>query len=420
VRGQYSTNSLLSPYRILDLTDEKGFLCGKILGDLGADVIKVERPGGDASRDIGPFYHDVRDPEKSLYWFAYNTSKRGITLNVETKKGIDIFKMLVRTADCVIESFPVGYTERVGLDFQSINNLNPRTVVTSISPFGQSGPYKQYKICDIVAQAMSGMMQCCGEPNESGQQFAGAESRQAYLQAGAQAAVGTMITLWWRDMTGEGQHVDVSIVECMTVSGYGHLLALYWEFEKKLFVRRGAKTTRGPVASRIMFPCKDGYVATEVMVGTRGNITSRLVKWMDSEGGAEDLKDVEWSKVDMAKVTQSEMDHWNDVVCRFLLKYTQTELEEQAIKWGFMVFPVKEPKDLLDNPQLKFRKFFANITHPELKDTLTYCGAPYRSTLCTPEIKRRAPLIGEHNEEIYGELGINKEEQLALKEVGVI
>lgn len=375
---------------------------------------------GDPSRNIGPFYHDDPYPEKSLYWFAYNTNKRGITLNIETKEGIDIFKKLVKTADCVVESFPIGYTDKVGLDFQTLNNVNPRIVVTSITPFGQSGPYKKYKICDLVAQAMSGLIQGCGDSNEGGQQFAGAESRQAYLQAGAQAAVGTMIALWWREISGEGQHVDVSIAECMTISSYGHLLALYWEFEKYLLVRKGGKTTRGNIESRVIFPCKDGYVATEVMVGTRGNITSRLVKWMDSEGMAEDLKDVDWSRVDIIKVTQSEMDHWDEVVSKFLLKYTKAELEEEAIKRGFILFPVNEPKDLLDNPQLRFREFFINITHPELEDTLVYPGASFRSTLYTPRIMRRAPLIGEHNEEIYQEFGINKEEQLTLKEIGVI
>ena len=134
-------------YRILDLTDEKGFLCGKMFGDLGADVIKVEKVGGDRSRLIGPFYHDIADPEKSLYWFAYNTSKKGITLNLESRDGQDIFRKLVKSADCVIESFDPGYLDQLGLSYAALNEINPRIVVTSITPFGQNGRYKNNKAC---------------------------------------------------------------------------------------------------------------------------------------------------------------------------------------------------------------------------------------------------------------------------------
>jgi len=118
-------DTLLSCYRALDLTDEKGFLCGRILGDFGVDVVKIEPPGGDPSRNIGPFYHDIPDPEKSLYWFAYNANKRGITLNIETADGRDIFKRLVKTADFVIESFPPGYMDSIGLGYETLSHINP-------------------------------------------------------------------------------------------------------------------------------------------------------------------------------------------------------------------------------------------------------------------------------------------------------
>src|SRR4030042_195098 len=119
-------NTLLAPYRALDLTDEKGFLCGKILADMGADVIKIERPGGDPARRIGPFYHDDPHPEKSLYWGAYNTNKRGITLNIETTEGQQIFRQLVKTADFVIESFTPGYMGRLGLGYPDLDKINSR------------------------------------------------------------------------------------------------------------------------------------------------------------------------------------------------------------------------------------------------------------------------------------------------------
>src|SRR5262249_28678283 len=143
-------NTAMSAYRVLDLTDEKGYFCARILGDLGADVLKIERPGGDPVRHIGPFYKDDPDPEKSLHWFAYNLNKRGITLDIEKEAGRELFKKLVQKADFVVESFPVGYMEQLGLGFDMLSALQPRIIMTSISHFGQSGPYKNYKGSDLV------------------------------------------------------------------------------------------------------------------------------------------------------------------------------------------------------------------------------------------------------------------------------
>ena len=131
---------MLSPYRVLDLSDERGWMCGKLMGDMGADVVKIERPGGDTGRNIGPFYHDEEDPEKSLYWFAINTSKRGITLDVSTADGKDIFLKLVKTADFVVESFQPGYMESIGLSYTDLEKVNPGIIMVSITPFGQTGP----------------------------------------------------------------------------------------------------------------------------------------------------------------------------------------------------------------------------------------------------------------------------------------
>jgi crotonobetainyl-CoA:carnitine CoA-transferase CaiB-like acyl-CoA transferase len=158
---------MLSGYRALDLTDEKGFLCGKVLGDLGVDVVKVERPSGDPSRSIGPFYHGKPDPNKSLNWFAFNASKRGITLNLECPEGRDIFKKLSTTADFVIESFPPGYMDALGIGYTSLSAVNSGLIMTSITPFGQTGPYKDRKASDITILAMSGLMSICGDPDRA-------------------------------------------------------------------------------------------------------------------------------------------------------------------------------------------------------------------------------------------------------------
>ena len=202
---------MLGGYRVLDLTDEKGLLCGKMLGDMGADVIKVERPGGDTARSLGPFYHDEIHPERSLFWFAMNTSKRGITLDIETADGQEIFKKLVKTADFVIESFQPGYLDKLGLGYSMLEKLNPGIILVSITPFGQTGPYKDWKTSDIVSWAMSGEMVMWGEAEDPPVKISG--HSQAYMCAGADACMGAVTALLHRSIAGEGQQVDVSIFE---------------------------------------------------------------------------------------------------------------------------------------------------------------------------------------------------------------
>src|SRR3990172_7589589 len=136
---------LLKDCRVLDFTNETAFLCGKILGDLGADVIKVEKPGGDESRNLGSFYKDIPEPEKNLYWLSYNHNKRGITLNIETETGKEILLKLVGKTDIFLETFPPGYLHKLGLDYASLSKLNPQLIMTSITTFGQSGPYRDYR-----------------------------------------------------------------------------------------------------------------------------------------------------------------------------------------------------------------------------------------------------------------------------------
>ena len=156
-------NTLLGSCRVLDLADEKGLFCGKVLGDFGADVIKIERPGGDPARNIGPFYKDIADSEKSLFWFATNTSKRGITLDIGTPDGKELFRRLVKTADIVVESFEPDYMDYVGLGYSDLKKVKSDIIVTSITPFGQTGPYAYYQATDLIGAAMGGMARILGD-----------------------------------------------------------------------------------------------------------------------------------------------------------------------------------------------------------------------------------------------------------------
>ncbi len=412
-------NTLLPSLRVLDLTDEKGFLCGKILGDMGADVIKIERPGGDPSRNIGPFYHDIPDPRKSLFWFVYNNNKRGITLNIETYDGQEVFKRLVKNADILIESHNPGYMDALGLGYSALSQINPRLIMVSITPFGQVGPYRDYKSSDIIAVAMGGFMYISGDADKPPVR---AIAPQAYLNAGADAAAGAMIAYHYREMTGEGQHVDVSLQESVSLS---LMLAIpYWEMNHFHLKRYGGSRLLGSkVLSRMVWPCKDGHVNFVIHGGATGFRTNKaLTEWMDEEGMLPDfMREIDWDKFDLVTVTEELMNSLNEHIGRFFLKHTKAELWQWGMVHNAMLYPVSDSKELMENVQLEERDFWEKVEHPELGDTITYPGAWVISSEVNLNIRRRAPLIGEHNQEIYEEeLGIPREELIILKESGAI
>jgi crotonobetainyl-CoA:carnitine CoA-transferase CaiB-like acyl-CoA transferase len=410
---------MLSGCRALDLTDDKGFLCGKILGDLGADVIKVERPGGDLSRKIAPFWADNPDPEKSLYWFSYNSNKRGITLNIESADGREIFRKLVKTSDFIIESFPPGYMDDLGIGYSALSSINRGIIVASITPFGQSGPYSDYKDSDIVVMAMAGVSYRTGEADGSPLQIS---IPQACLHAGADAAVGTLIGYYSRNMTGEGQHVDVSMQQS---AAWFHANAIpFWELNgivaKRAGVVRGGLSNT--VSQRQVWDCKDGYVFFIVIGGRTGAKTLQgLVEWMDTEGYAtEFLLNMNWEIFDMFKVTQEEMDQISKPVTEFFLSHTRKEILDGAVQRHLSICPLSSMEDFMSDASLKARNFWVDIEHPELGTSITYPREFVKSSEDSFATRFRAPLIGEHNEEIYNEIGISKQDLVVLAQAGII
>ena len=420
-----ATDTLLAGVRVLDLADEKGLFCGKLLGDLGADVIKVEPPGGDPARNKGPFYKDIVHHEKSLYWSALNTSKRGITLNLGTTSGRELLKRLAKTADFVLESFDPGYLDDLGIGYSVLERINPRLIMTSITPFGSTGPYAHYKGADLVLSAMAGYVYLCGEPDRPPCRIS---VPQAYLMGGLHGAMGSMIAHYHRQVTGEGQHLDVSIQEAST-----YLLlstAEAWDVNRLIRRRSGANmVTRrpqplGPLQSRNYWRCKDGYVIFSAQGGAfKGWVTSTtaLIQWAHREGMAGGLENYDWRDHDTFRITQEQNEHIQDVIANFLLTKTRRELYEGGLKHSIMIGPMNHINEVLEDPQLQARKYFVPVEHPELGDTILYPGAPFRLSEAPWRISRRAPLIGEHNHEIYrGELDRTQEEMVALKAAGVI
>jgi crotonobetainyl-CoA:carnitine CoA-transferase CaiB-like acyl-CoA transferase len=411
---------ILGSRRVLDLTDDRGFLCGKILADLGADVIKIEKPGGDVSRSRGPFYHEIPDPEKNLYWFSYNLNKKGITLNIEDKKGRDIFARLLKTADFVIESFTPGYLDKLGLSYSKLNQTNPRLVMTSISPYGQTGSFKQYEASDIDVMAMGGLLYITGKPDQPPLRIS---SPQAFLLASAHAAAASMIAYYYRETSGEGQHVDVSAQECVLWE-IANAIPL-WQLNKNILRRAGSYMSGRWTGTkqRLLWKCKNGYVLFYILGGAFGVKTNRaIVKWMEEKRIApEYLKTFNWDAFDMAAQTQEMQDQIEVHIGNLFALFTKEELYNEALKRGIMLCPVNTSKDILGNAQLKDRKFWVDINHPELSTDIRYPGVFAKLSETPLNIERRAPLIGEHNLEIYhGELGYSESELKDLQNIGVI
>jgi benzylsuccinate CoA-transferase BbsE subunit len=418
--NQESHNSLfLDRYRVLDVTDEKGFLAGKILGDLGADVIKVERPGGDPGRRTGPFLSDSPHPEKSLYWFTYNANKRGITLDIETSDGKDIFRRLVKTADIVIESFPPGYMSQIGLGYSELSEARQDIIMVSITPFGQTGPYKDYQASEITCWALGGLMHKTGDRDRPPVRIS---VPQAYLHGCSEAAATALTCLYVRETTGEGQHADVSIQQSLLETGYTSLW--FWHAMQTITQRegsyRGGLDFRG--RQRQIFECKDGFVIFYILGGASAAKSNQAITdWMNEEGMGDDyMTGMDWPNFDMSKCTQEQMDRMESSLSRFFLKRTKAELYSEAIKRRIGLCPANDPKTLLEDPQLRARAFWQEVEHPELNRSITYPGGFIKCSEVPITIRRRPPLIGEHNLEIYEELGLSREELVILKHGNVI
>jgi len=414
---------LLTPYRVLDLTGETGFMCGKVLGDLGAEVILIEPPGGHAARAIGPFYKDEVHPEKSLFWFAFNTSKKGVTLDLTNPDGQKLLKELLKGSDIVVESFAPGYLDSLGLGYEALSAVKPDLVFTSISPFGQKGPRRDWKGTDLTLQSRGGFQYLLGDPDRAPVRIS---VPMLATKAGVEAANASLFALFHRNQTGEGQQVDVSI----QATGIWQMMnaSSFPIHHKTDQARAGDRYNAGFGNARAILPCADGYVTFFTAGGHMGAPTLYAMgRWMESEGRLPDImKGKKWEEWDLARLArdkqaQQEMDDLNETIATFLATKSKWEIFERACNEKILAAPVNNVKDLVDHPQPNARGFFRKLPHPELNDEILYPGhwALMNNAQAGPRF--RAPLIGEHNEEIYCQrLGYSQEQLANWREQGMI
>lgn len=400
----------LEGLRVLDLAGAMGMYCGKLLADLDADVIRVEPLEGNEIRGLPPFYQNDPGPESSLFHWHFNANKRGITLDIARPEGQDLFRRLATTADIVLETFRPGYLASLGLGYDGLQTLNPRLILTSITPFGQEGPYHDYLGEELIGQASGGLLWMCGWPDRPPVMMGGGP---AMHQASAEAAAATLIAEQFRDLTGEGQHVDVAVQGTMPLT----LMASMPEYFVT-GVQRQPRVGDGHMSAlNGMFACSDGYADFRFR-GRPGHWDS-LVAWLDSEGMAEDLKDLKYRDPELRRQTEIYR-HIDEVFQRFIVRFNREDAMELAQRKQIETGAVYSAEDILKDPQLQARHFFSELEHDNLGRSFLYQGGPYVFSETPWKLRRRAPLLGEHNDEIYGELGLTSSELTALRAAHVI
>jgi benzylsuccinate CoA-transferase BbsE subunit len=401
----------LEGLRVLDLAGPMGAYCGKLLADLGADVIRVEPPDGDPSRQLPPFYQDQPGPERSLFFWHFNTSKRGVTLNLTQRGGQELFRQLAQRADVVIETYAPGYLASLGLGYDELDAINPGIVVTSITPFGQTGPHQDHLGEELVGQATGGLLWMCGWPDTRPVMMGG---WPAMHQASTQGAAGTLMALEFRETTGRGQQVDVSVQACMPMT----LMTSMPEYYILGRLRQPRVGNFHGSALNGMFACADGYA--DFRFRGRPGQWSALVAWFASEGMAEDLEDEKY-RDNSYRRRDDVYPHIDEVFQRFIVRYSREDAMELCQRKGLEVGAVYTAEDILNDPQLQSRNFFVDLEHEEVGRTIQYPGGPYTLSATPWRLRGRAPLLGEHNAAIYGdELGLSLEQLAALRAEGSI
>jgi benzylsuccinate CoA-transferase BbsE subunit len=401
----------LDGLRVLDLAGPMGLYCGKLLADLGADVIRVEPPDGGPVRRLGPFFEDTPDIERSLFHWHFNANKRGITLDLEKSEGAALFRRLAVRSDVVIETFKPGWLGDLGLGYRDLAAEHPGIIVASITPFGQSGPYNHYEGEELIGQAAGGLLWMCGWPDRPPVMMGGGP---ALHQASTEGAAATLIALEMREYTGTGQHVDVSVQACMPLTLMTSMPQYYTLGE----LRKPRVGDFHGSAINGMFKCSDGYA--DFRFGGRAGQWDSVVAWMDAAGMAEDLGEERFK--DPAYRREAEVfHHIDDVFQRFIVRFTREEAVDTAQRMGMWSGAVYTVEDMLRDPQLEARDFFVEVEHENFGRSFTYPGPPFVMSETPVRRPTRAPLLGEHNAEIYeSELGLPRREVDSLRAAGVV
>ena len=393
---------VLEGVKVLDLSEDiAGSFCGRLLADYGADVLKLEPPGGAALRRMGPFFGDDPHPEKSLFFLVMNLNKKGATLNLETVTGRDILKALVPQVDVVIETWRPGYLPSVGLGYEVLEQLNPELVMTSITPFGQTGPYSQYQGEEIVNYAMGMIMSISGVQGREPLKHGGF---QAQYEGGLNGAAVTSIALFGRENTGQGQHIDVSITECVAST----MMATQTMYS----FMGGTQARRRPSGGMFgqTMPCADGWIIVQAGGGA---------SWEDIAGffEAPELLETRFSDPSQRPLHGEELDR---IIIDAIKDQSKWDLFHKAAQARILFGVVQSPSELAECPQLEARDFYREVEHPVI-GKIKVPAVLFNLSLTPYALRSAAPTLGQHNREIYMDgLGYTRQEMSRLRQLNVI
>jgi benzylsuccinate CoA-transferase BbsE subunit len=409
---------VLDKLRILDLADGSGAVCGRILADLGADVIKVEPPAGDPSRREPPFAGDRPAPDRSLTWFAANLNKRGITLDLSSESGRDLFRRLAETADVVIETPVAGR----GLNYGDLSATNPRLILATVTPYGLDGPLAHVPASDLEVTAASGSLWLAGEV---GRPPVRTSVPQSPSWTGMYAAAGVLMAVLAREATGVGQQVDVSAQAGMVTAI--SQAPIFWDLLGEEQHRSGPFLVgRSVTGARFqnVWPCRDGYVTFALYGGQAGRDTARaLGAWMDEtppDGAPELLRELDWNQFDVATASQELVAQIEAALAPFFLSLTKKEFFSGVLARNMLGYPLSTVADMAQDDQLASRDFWQPI-ESTWDGEVCVPGSFALFDGQRPPVRSRAPTLGEHNADVYcGGLGLRVDELAALRSAGVL
>ena len=394
----------MSGVRVLDLTHHiAGPWCTKLLADYGADVLKVEPPGGDPARSMPPFFHDEAHPDKSLLFLYLNTSKRGITLDLKSSEGKRVLLELVKDIDVLVENYSPRVMPSLGLDYQTLREQNPSLVMTSISNFGQTGPYRDYKATEIVEYALGGLMYIFGNYDREPLKHA---LHQAQFKAGTDAASATLMAFYHQRLTGEGQHIDVSIQEAIAST----LRDVVDNYTYTGAVRRRQPNHSGDLTR--LRAASDGYILPNPGIGAGLNWNT-VVDFLEEPA----LDDERFSDASARLANAEEL---GEILDRCFETKKKADMFYAAHERRFIYGMVQSPQEVMENPQYQHRGYFVELDHPVVGPA-TYPGAPFIMSGTPWEASLPAPALGEHNVEIFRDrLGYSDGDLARLRAAGVV
>jgi crotonobetainyl-CoA:carnitine CoA-transferase CaiB-like acyl-CoA transferase len=396
------STQLLPGYRVLDLTSSMGALCGKLLGDFGMEVIKVEPPEGETTRSEPPFARGHAHRERSLRFAYLNAGKRSVTLDIAKSSGKRLLLDLIARTDVVVENFAPGYLASLGLGYDMLLERQNKLILVSVSGFGQDGPYANYKTADLIGNAMGGLLYISGDPKMTP---CNPPETQSFYYASLFATYGVMLALWQREIRGIGAWIDTSVQASMALHEH---VAFNYSAEGRVMKRAGSQHQHNAPAN--LFQCKNGWISLFV---TQTHWPLLLKVWPDHDPALDDPK---WIN---SNLRRQHADYINAQVTAFTSRFLKEDLAELMQKHGIPGLPVNSPSDFMKDPHIQARGFFAKVNHPVL-GTFEQPGSPFMI-----DGQRRAPspapLLGQHNDEVLcGELGLSASEMAVLAAEKVI